>query len=93
MATKSFVVVYLVGARELAVVPETWVQDLSNAKLKNNGRNSNVNFLVYWSATNDHANLDREPNFGAPIMAQYHQTADEVCYMCRIKKFFGMYFI
>lgn len=40
----SFVVVYLIGARELAVVPDIWVQDLNNAKLKNNGKNSNLDF-------------------------------------------------
>lgn len=89
----SFVVVYLIGAREFAVVPDTWVQDLNNAKLKNNGKNSNLDFLAYWSATDGHANLNRKPNFAAPIVDQYHDTTDEVCYLSRVKKFFGTYLL
>lgn len=88
----SFVVVYLIGARELAVVPEVWIKDLNNAKLKNNGKNSNLDFLVYWSATGGHANSTRQPNFGAPLVVQYYDTIEEVCYMCRVKKFFGEFF-
>lgn len=85
----TFVVVYLLRAREFVVIPEYWVQDLNNAKLKNYGKNSNQDYLIFWSANNDYPNLPRAANFNANFDFQYHQTIDEVCYLGRIKKFFG----
>lgn len=85
----SFVVVYLIRAREFVVVPENWVQDLSNAKLKNNGRNSNQDFLIFWSAIDGEPNLHRVVNFNATLDSVYYSTVNEVCYLGRIKKFFG----
>lgn len=85
----SFVVVYLIRAREFIIIPETWVQDLSPAKLKNNGKNSNQNFLVFWSAIDGEPNLQHLVNFNANLDSTYHSTVDEVCYLGRIKKFFG----
>lgn len=84
-----FVVIYLIRAREFVIVPENWVQGLNNAKLKNNGKNSNQNFLVFWSANNGIANSTRAPNFNADLDYRYHPTIDEVCYLGRVKKFFG----
>lgn len=84
-----FVVVYLVDAKRNVIVPENWVQDLNNAKLKNIGKNSNQNFLMFWSSTNDQANRHKEPDFGAPLVEQYFSTHDGVCYICKVKKFFG----
>lgn len=88
---KSFVVVYLVDAKRNVIVPENWVQDLNNAKLKNLGKNSNQIFLMFWSSTNDEANWDKEPNFGAPLVKDYCPTHDGVCFICKVKKFFGKY--
>lgn len=47
----SFVVVYLIRAREFVVVPDNWVQELNSAKLKNYGTNSNQNFLVFLGSS------------------------------------------
>lgn len=88
----SFVAVYLLQARELVVVPDTWILDLNQAKLKNYGVNSNQDFLVFWSAQNGRAILDAEIDFEAFCAKEYHATVDSVCYKCRIKKFFGKYF-
>lgn len=85
----SFVVVYLIRAREFVVVPDNWVQELNSAKLKNYGTNSNQNFLVFWAAANGTSNLLAKPNFNAPIALKFHASTDGVCYICRIKKFFG----
>lgn len=87
----SFVVVYLIRAREIVVVPDNWVQDLNKAKLKNYGANSNQNFLLYWSAKDGKANLSAQPNFDAKVGTEYRDTIDEICYYCRIKKLFGEY--
>lgn len=86
----SYVVVYLKRAKRLIIVKENFIQDLSNAKLKNYGRNCNQNFLVFWSATNHVANWDAEPNFNAPLFDVYEETTDAgICYISRIVKFFG----
>lgn len=88
----SFVVVYLLRAREIVVVPDYWVQDLNKAKLKNYGANSNQNFLVYWSAKDGEPNLNVQPNFAAKVGTEYRETIEGMCYYCRVKKFFGKYF-
>lgn len=85
----TFVTVYLVDGKRNIVVPENWVQDLNNAKLKNNGRNSNQDFLVYWSAENGRANFQLQPDFGARLVKEYLPTTCGVCYICRVKLFFG----
>lgn len=87
----SFVVVYLLRCCEHVIVPERWVQDLNNAKLKNNGKNSNQNFLIFWSGINGDPNIIRDPNFNANLDSKYHATVDEVCYLGRVKKIFGKY--
>lgn len=84
----TFVVVYLLRARQFVIVPENWVSDLNNAKLKNKGCNSNQDFLVYCSFRNDEAILDNEPNFSAQLTATYNGTVD-ACFICRVKKIFG----
>lgn len=85
----SFVVAYLIRAREFVVVPDAWIQDLNTAKLKNYGKNSNQDFLLFWSGIDGKPNMMQEANFNAAIMTDYHGTIDEACYLVRIKKFFG----
>lgn len=85
----SFIVVYLIRAQRFLVIRENWVQDLLNAKLKNNGRNANQNFLIFWSANGGVANLNVQPNFDAPLCSHYEETVHEICYLGRIIKFFG----
>lgn len=84
-----FVVIYLIRARIIVVVPESWVQDLNNARLKNRGVNSNQNFLVFWAGINGGADLARKPNFNAPFDSVFDASAHGICYLCRILKFFG----
>lgn len=84
----TFVVVYLIRAREFIVVPDQWVYDLNTAKLKNNGKNSNQDFLVYCSFNNGEPNFAEKPNFNAPLDFRFTGTID-ACFLCRIKKFFG----
>lgn len=84
----TFVVVYLVRARELIVVPDFWVLELNTAKLKNNGRNSNQDFMVYVSLKDGKANVENEPNFNAPLASRLNSTID-ACFICRVKRFFG----
>lgn len=85
----TFVVIYLIGAREIIVVPDKWVFDLNTAKLKNNGRNSNQNFLAYCSFVDGEPELAKEPNFDVPIFGEFNINMGEACFLCRVKKFFG----
>lgn len=59
----TFVVVHLVDAKRVVVVPENWIQDLNNAKLKNIGKNSNQNFLLFWAGTNNEPNVQKKTRF------------------------------
>lgn len=83
----TFVVVYIISAREYIILPDNCVQDLNTAKLKNNGCNSNQNFLAYVS--NIRGNVVDTPNFDAPLLNTMEDLRDEACFLCRIKKFFG----
>lgn len=84
----TFVVVYLIGAREFTVVPSIWVKDLTKAKLMNYGANTNQDFRVFWAANNGKPNFDAEINFNTPIATTLRSTG-EACYPGRIKKCFG----
>lgn len=84
----SFVVVHLIRAQKFLVIKENWVQELCTAKLKNNGCNSNQDFLVFWAAQDDMA-LDVQPDFNMPLNSRYEPTTDGLCYIARVKKFFG----
>lgn len=85
----SYVVVYLLRARDFVVVPEDWVLELNTAKLKNNGRNSNQDFLVFCSFIDYEPILNKRPNFNATLTSAFNGTVDQACFICRVKKFFG----
>lgn len=85
----TFVVIYLKRAQKYVVIKDSWVQDLCNAKLKNNGCNNNQDFLVFWAAKNDAADFTSQVNFDAPFSSRFEPTTTGVCYIARIKKFFG----
>lgn len=87
----TFVVVYLIGAREFVVVLDTWIQDFNKAKLMNYGVNSNQDFRVFWSAKNGHPNFEANIEFNAALENVFHADG-EVCYAGRVKKCFGKYF-
>lgn len=86
----AYVAVYLKRPKQYIIVPENWIYDLNNAKLKNYGRNCNQDFLVFWSATNGMANLDTPPNFNAMLSHAYETTTEDgFCYIGRVLRFFG----
>lgn len=75
----TFVVVYLV--------------DPKRVELKNIGKNSNQNFLLFWAGTNSEPNVHKKPNFGARLAKEFFPSHIGVCYICRVKKFFGKFSI
>lgn len=89
----SYVVTYFKTPKKHTIVDERWIQDISNAKLKNNGRNRNQDVLIYWSATNNVANWGEAPNFNAPIHDAYEETTfNGICYIGRVIQFCGKTF-
>lgn len=90
----SYVAAYFKTPKKIAIVDERWIQGITNSKLKNNGRNRNQDFLIYWSATNNVANWGEVANFNAPLRDVYEETTvNGVCYIGRVLTFFGKIFI
>lgn len=83
----TFVVVHLVDAKRVVVVPENWIQDLNNAKLKNIGKSSNQKYFGQVQITSQ--TYKKKPDFCARLVKQYFPTHIGVCYICRVKNFFG----
>lgn len=94
---KMFVVIYLISPKIYVVVPEKFVHDLVQSKLKNYGANKNQNYLIFWSenALNDERIPDSlfQPNFHLPLSDVYPPPESEACYIGRLKKFFGEYLL
>lgn len=86
----TFVVVYLIGAREFVVVLDAWVKELAKAKLMNYGVNANQDFRVFWSANDGYPYFEAEIKFSSPLKPGLVSNG-EACYVCRVKKNFGMY--
>lgn len=91
-----FVVVQLIKPKTRIVVPESFIYDLNEESLKNNGCNHNFSYLIYWSkhALGDGSNTPDTnwvPNFNAPLSDVYPPENDlaEVCYKGALKHFFG----
>lgn len=89
--TMCFAVAYIISAKKNVCIPDEWIQDLINAKLKNRGKNSAQTFRMFWSGTNDVPNLGTKPNFRAPKLSKYLPTTKGVCYLCRIRTFYGKF--
>lgn len=85
----AYIAVYLKRPQRYVVVKDNFVQDSTNAKLMNNGRNRNQDFLVFWSANNNVVNWDANPDFNSTLSEVYEETTAGVCYIGRIIKFFG----
>lgn len=73
-----FVVVFLSGPKKLTVVPENFIFDLNERKLKNLGVNSNQRYRIYFSKgwfqnQINGVNLEHEfiPNFRLPATNVY----------------------
>lgn len=86
----TFVVVYLVASGDHLVVHEDWVKGLNSAKTKNNGKNSNQDWLMFWSAVDGKPNFSIEPDFDAPIKAVFEKDCTGACYLCKTEIFEGM---
>lgn len=93
IAEMSFVVVWLNEPKKHVVIEDGWVQGLNCAKLKNNGRNSNQDFLIFWASIDGIPNLGIEPRFDATLSSEFVSTTNGTCYYGRIEKFFGKYSI
>lgn len=91
-----FVVVYLTGPKKLTVIPEKFIFDLNERKLKNYGCNSNQSQRIYFSQQwfqnqIDKINLDQEftPNFDLRASSVYPlpNTVNEAVFVALLKKF------
>lgn len=85
---ESFALVYLNSAKKYITVQESFVYDLNQQKLKNNGVNRNQMFKIFWS---NNANCEI-PDFDAEISDVHPPLAENACYSGRLYKFYGTYF-
>lgn len=79
----AFAVLYLIEPKKHIVVPENFIFDRNDIKLKNYGVNSNQTHKVFWCESDD------EPNFDANESNEFPPIGGEGCYKSRILKFFG----
>lgn len=90
-----FAVVLLKIPKKYVVVPEVWIYDINEEKLKNNGVNRNQDVLVFWSEDgideNDRPNSSIEPNFDSEILSIHPPTngITEDCYIGRVIRYYG----
>lgn len=88
------VVVQLEKLKKRLIVPESFVFDLNEENLKNNGNNGHFTYLVYWSreALGDGSispNQHCVPNFDAQASEIYppDNGLTEACYKARLVHF------
>lgn len=91
-----FVVIVLAESKFHLIVPEQWVYDLNEFKLRNWGVNSNQKHLVYWNRTVfdtflNEPKTDIQPNFDAEIRSVFG-TKDECCFHGYLIKFWSKCF-
>lgn len=75
-------------SKKYITVQESFVYDLNQQKLKNNGVNRNQMFKIFWS---NNANCEI-PDFDAEISDVHPPLAENACYSGRLYKFYGTYF-
>lgn len=80
-----FALIYLSEAKKYIVVPESFIFDLKETKLKNYGVNRNQSVKVFWS--ND-VNCEI-PNFDAFGSRIHPPIVEEACYVGHVYRFFG----
>lgn len=87
--------VIIESIKKKIVIPETWIYDINEEKLKNYGVNRNQKVLIYWSTSAIDANgcpIDtHQPNFLAPACGQFPPADDEACYIAYVNRYFGMF--
>lgn len=92
-----FVVMFLVKPKKYIIVPEEFILDLNEQKLRNYGTNIYQKFLVFWSNAaldeNQIPRCDYEPNFYLEPTDEFPPPLNiiETCYIGRTIKFFGKY--
>lgn len=91
-----FVVVKLDSCKLKIVVPESWVYDINQELLRNQGVNSNRPVLVYWSKNGyigDVPDESHPANFHLNKATQFPPAngTDEACYTARLIRYFGEY--
>lgn len=84
-----YALVYLKTVKKYITVPEKFVFDLDQSKLKNNGVNRNQDFKIFWS--NDEA-CD-SPDFNAEATDVHPPIEQKACYVGRIYKFYRKFII
>lgn len=89
-----FVVVYLKLCKVYVVVPESWIYDVNQELLKNQGVNCNRDVLVFWSKKgliDDQPNENYAPNFLSNKESTFppSNNVEEACYVGRLIKYFG----
>lgn len=91
-----FVIVFLSGPKQLTVIPEEFIFDLDERKLKNLGCNRNQSQRIYFSKEwfqnqIDGINLEKKftPNFNLPASSIYPMPNDveEAVYIANLRKF------
>lgn len=88
-----FALVFFTGPMVSTFVPEKFVFGLSEEKLKNYGTNSGQSHLIFWSKKalrdGDVPDLNYAPNFFLPTSDIFPPIEDEICYIGKVKRFFG----
>lgn len=79
-----FAVVYLIEPKKHIVVPENFIFNRNDIKLKNYGVNANQTHKVFWCENGE------GPHFDASESKEFPPISGEGCYKSRILKFFGM---
>lgn len=94
-----FIVVKLVDCNVHIVIPESWVFDLNEIRLRNNGVNTNQVFLIYFNRSaykggvNKTMNQSVRPNWNLlarkGIQRQLNDTTTEAFFHARMVRFWG----
>lgn len=92
-----YVTVYLKVPKVYIVVPEKWLFDIDEEKLKNKGVNSNQNTRIFWSSigVDNHGRpcSDYAPKFHIDEAKEYppEKGLKEACYIGRTKSYYSEY--
>lgn len=90
----TFVIVFLIESKVHVVVKDDWIEGFNSAKTKNNGRNCNQGFKMFWSATQGKPNKIELTNIDfkkGELKTVFEETCAEGYYMCYVLKCYGMY--
>lgn len=87
-----FVVVYVDAIKKYIIVPEEWIFDIDEEKLKNRGCNPNQKVRIFWSALgidgNGRPNAEYPANFGLNFATE-HPPPNDACYMGKVVHYYS----